>query len=423
MKLFNRVLSRLLASIAVVLPIWAVLFYYAMLNEITDEIDDSLEDYSEMIIIRSLTGEDLPSNDSGSNNQYFIKGITPQEALSRPPITYKDSMIYIIAKRETEPARILTTIFKDGNGNWFQLEVSTPTIEKHDLKESLLYMILALFGILLLTFLLINILIFKRSMQPFYKLLEWLGSNRPGSGNTNPNIETNTTEFKHLNEAVAKYARHSEELFEHQKQFIGNASHEIQTPIAVCTSRIEMLMEDESLTQKQLEELMKTHQTLEYVSKLNKSLLLLSKIDNNQFCSTTDVDMNRIINNLTEDYQEVYAYKNLEIEVIEKGKFILNINENLSGILINNLLKNACEHNIQGGKVEIICTGESLEFRNTASAGPLDASRIFERFYKMQNKESSSGLGLAIASAVCRQFSLQLQYRWDEGWHSFFLKN
>ena len=168
---------------------------------------------------------------------------------------------------------------------------------------------------------------------------------------------------------------------------------------------------------------MKTHQTLEYVSKLNKSLLLLSKIDNNQFCSTTDVDMNRIINNLTEDYQEVYAYKNLEIEVIEKGKFILNINENLSGILINNLLKNACEHNIQGGKVEIICTGESLEFRNTASAGPLDASRIFERFYKMQNKESSSGLGLAIASAVCRHFSLQLQYRWDEGWHSFFLKN
>lgn len=423
MKLFNRVLTRLSASIVVVLTLWAVLFYYAMMDEITDEIDDSLEDYSEMIIIRSLTGEDLPSNDSGSNNQYFITGITHQEALSRPPIAYKDTMIYIIAKRETEPARILTTIYKDGQENWYRLEVSTPTIEKQDFKESLLFMLLALYAILLLTFLIINILVFKRSMKPFYSLLEWLGNNRPGSGNTAPDIKTDTTEFRHLNEAVAKYARHSEELFEHQKQFIGNASHEIQTPIAVCINRIEMLMEEENLTQKQLEELLKTHQTLEYVSKLNRSLLLLSKIDNNQFCQTTTVNMNLIINKLVEDYREIYQYKNLQISVIEKGQFMPNINETLSGILVNNLLKNACEHNSNAGKVEIICTENSLEFRNTATGGPLDSQRIFERFYKMQNKESSSGLGLAIASAVCRQFSLHLNYRWNEGWHSFFIKN
>ena len=57
MKLFNRVLTRLSICIVVVLTLWAVLFYCAMMDEITDEIDDSLEDYSELIIIRSLAGD------------------------------------------------------------------------------------------------------------------------------------------------------------------------------------------------------------------------------------------------------------------------------------------------------------------------------------------------------------------------------
>lgn len=89
--------------------------------------------------------------------------------------------------------------------------------------------------------------------------------------------DTRITEFRKLNDAAARYVERTEQMFEQQKQFIGNASHEIQTPLAICRNRLEMLMEDDSLSEKQLEELMKTHQTLEYITKLNKSLLLLSK--------------------------------------------------------------------------------------------------------------------------------------------------
>ena len=95
MKLFNQVLSHLLLGVVVVLFGWAIFFYMGIMEEINDEVDDSLEDYSEMIIIRSLAGEELPSNDNGSNNQYFLHKITEDYALSRPGIIYKDSMIYI----------------------------------------------------------------------------------------------------------------------------------------------------------------------------------------------------------------------------------------------------------------------------------------------------------------------------------------
>ena len=104
-------------------------------------------------------------------------------------------------------------------------------------------------------------------------------------------------------------------MFEQQKQFIGNASHEIQTPLAICRNRLEMLMEDDSLSEKQLEELMKTHQTLEYITKLNKSLLLLSKIDNGQFTDTKEVDLNVLLKQYLEDYKEVYSYKNIEVSI------------------------------------------------------------------------------------------------------------
>ena len=61
MKLFYRVFLHLSFGIVLVLTIWAVYFYMAMVSEINDEVDDSLEDYSELIIMRSLAGETLPS--------------------------------------------------------------------------------------------------------------------------------------------------------------------------------------------------------------------------------------------------------------------------------------------------------------------------------------------------------------------------
>ena len=422
MKLFHRVLSRLSICLIIVLTLWAVCFYFAMMDELTDEVDDSLEDYTEMIIIRSLGGEELPSHNSGSNNQYYIKEVCPEYALGRPAIQYKDTMVYIAAKKETEPARVLTTIFKDRQERYFQVEVSIPTIEKKDLMRSILYLILSLYAALLLTLLLINIFVFKRSTRPLYRLLEWLEQNRLGSGAPGPNIETDITEFRKLNEAVAGYARHSEELYQQQKQFIGNASHEVQTPIAVCLGRVEMMMEDENLQENHINELSKLHGTLEYVSKLNRSLLLLSKIDNNQFHEEEEIDFNSLIKESAEVFDQIYSYKGIKTAVDLSGKFTAHINATLAGILVNNLLKNAYVHNVPGGSVIICCSKDKIIFSNTAQGKALNESLIFERFYKGGQKEGSTGLGLAIVHAICRHSNLKIEYTLKGDCHNFSIK-
>lgn len=419
MKLFYRVLAHLLTGIFVILLGWAIVFYWGIMEEINDEVDDSLEDYSELVIIRSLAGKELPAHDNGSNNQYFLKEVDASYALSKEAICYRDSMIYIAEKGETEPARILTTIFKDKDKRYYELSVYTPTIEKRDLKEAIFQLLIGLFVVLLITILVINIWVFHRSMKPFYILLDWLEKFRLGKRNDILDNPTHTTEFRKLNEAVSRFASHSEEMFEQQKQFIGNASHEIQTPLAICQNRLEMLMEDESLSEQQMGEIAKTCQTLEYVSKLNKSLLLLSKIDNSQFTNVEDVCLNEILHRYLDDYQEVYDYKEITLGVYEKDTFNITMNGTLAVVLVTNLLKNAFVHNIYKGKIQIEMMPSNIRFGNTGKNEALDEKRIFERFYQGSKKEGSTGLGLAIVDAICRQSRLSIQYQYVEGWHWF----
>ena len=421
MKLFYRVLIHLLTGIVVVLSGWAVCFYFAIVDEINDEIDDSLEDYSELIIIRSLAGKELPSSDSGSNNQYFLREVSEAYVRTRERIRYQDTMVYIAEKKETEPARILTTIFRNDAGQYYELSVSTPTIEKQDLRESIFYLLIGLFVILLVTILIINIWVFYRSMKPFYVLLHWLGDYRLGQTHKPLYNPTHTSEFQKLNDTVIRFAQHSEEVFQQQKQFIGNASHEIQTPLAVCRNRLEMLMEDETLTEQQLGEIIKTYETLEYVSKLNKSLLLLSKIDNYQYSETSQVCLNDILHSLIPDFEEVYAFKGVSLSLEENARLCADMNEVLATVLMTNLLKNAFVHNVEDGSIRITINKESICFSNTGTLVPLDEKRIFERFYQGNKKEGSTGLGLAIANAVCRQFNLELKYVFKDGMYQFWV--
>ena len=419
MKLFYRVLMHLLVGIVVILVGWAVVFYMGIMEEINDEVDDSLEDYTELIITRSLAGKELPAHDSGSNNQYYLREVEPSYALSRPAISYRDSMVYISEKKETEPARILTTLFKDKEGTYFEVAVYTPTIEKKDLRQAIFQLLVGLFVSLLVAILLINVWVFRRSMRPFYRLVDWLDHSRLGKKNVPLENPTHTTEFRKLNEAVMRYATHSEEVFEQQKQFIGNASHELQTPLAICQNRLEMLMEDETLSEPQMEEILKTYQTLEYVSKLNKSLLLLSKIDNSQFVETSEVCINEVLHRYVDDYCEVYDYRGIRLMVEEKGEFRIRMNETLAVVLVTNLLKNAFVHNIDKGEIRIVITSSGIRFGNTGNGEPLDGKRIFERFYQGKKKEGSTGLGLAIVDAVCRQYQLRVSYSAVDGMHCF----
>lgn len=419
MKLHYRIIGRLSIALIFVLTVWAGLFYFALMDEVNDEVDDSLEDYSEVIITRKLAGEQLPSHNNGSNNQYYLQEVSETYADAHPHIAYADSMVFIKEKNETEPARILSTIFEDENDRYYLLTVSTPSIEKHDMILAIWYWIMFLYGALLLTILGINVWIYRRSMKPLYILLNWLDSYVLGKENRPLANPTDITEFQKLNEALRRSTEANERIYEQQKQFIGNASHEMQTPIAICRGRLEMLMEDESLTESQLEELAKIYETLDHITKLNKSLLLISKIENGQYPESSHIQLNALLRKYLPDYQEAYGYKQIQLDWEETGTLQVYMNETLAAILMTNLLKNAFVHTPARGNIRILIDNRQLEISNSAEDGALDREQIFNRFYQGSKKEHSTGLGLAIVATICRIYTYQIDYTYKENRHCF----
>lgn len=417
MKLFHNVMLHVSVASVFIMTAWAVFFYWAIIDEVNDEVDDSLEDYSENLIIRYLNGEEMPSLNNGSNNQFYMYDVSDDYANTYNHITYRDEMVYIDEKLEYEPARILVTIFKTDKG-YKELVVYTPTIDKLDLQRAILGWIIALYVGLLFILLLLNIWIFRRNMKPLYVLLSWFNKYKIGNDIVPLENKSNITEFKKLYHAVTMSVERNEKLFEQQKLFIGNASHEMQTPLAICLNRLEMLMDDETLTEKQMEEIAKTHQTLENVTRMNKSLLLLCKIENGQYADVKRVCINSLLEQYIETFQEVYEYKNIGVSYSSENTFDIEMNESLAIMMVTNLLKNAFVHNIDGGEIRVKVSGKSFSIASTGDF-QLDSSQIFTRFYQGSKKEGSTGLGLALVNTICKATGLKISYQFNERMHIF----
>ncbi len=417
MKLIYKVALRLSLAMIPLLALWTTVFYFKMVDEINDETDDSLEDYSEQLIIRKLAGDVLPQQDNGTNNSFSIIPITAVYADSHKHILYFDEDIYIPQKKEYEPARSLVTIFED-DGLWYELKVSTPTFEREDLLHTILGWIFLLYVVILVTGILVTILIFKKSMSPLYTLLCWLDKYVPGKNISVEFPKTDITEFCKLNKAAKDAAVRMDEIYLKQKEFIGNASHELQTPLAVLGNRMEWMLNNSNLTEEQMEEVIGMLQTQRQAVRLNKDLLLLTKIDNMQFRDITQVDIVPIINESVGMYSEIFEEKHIKCTIQLPEKFVVSMNHSLASVLVTNLVRNAYIHSDAEAIINIELVNGILYVKNSGDA-PLDGNAIFERFYQGKRKEGSTGLGLSIAKAVCDTCGLSLRYSFTDGFHLF----
>ena len=419
MKLIHKVTLRLALVILPLLLLWATVFYFTMVHQVNDETDDSLDDYATMIALRVVSGDELPTPGDGSNNTYSIELLPPTELYSDYE-TYEDREIYLHWKKEYEPARVLIKVFHDDDGIAYRLTVSTPTFERDDIIRALLIHIVTIYAILLCTILAVTVAVFKISMKPLYSLLRWFDSYRPGSGTDGFPDEESVVEFRKLTQAARETIERAENHLERQKQFIGNASHELQTPLAVLGNRIEWMMDNTSLTEEQFAELSKMRQSIHRLVRLNRTLLLLSKIDNGHFLDRSDVDIVPIVENELELYKEIFAGKELVCNVNMPKRFIVNMDEMLATTMVTNLIKNAFVHSMGGGVVEITLSRGELTVSNNGYEA-LDKARLFDRFYT-SGKTGSTGLGLALVKSIAGSYGFGLEYAFKENMHSFKIR-
>lgn len=421
MKLLHYTYRKLSLWLLALMAVWGVLFYYTILYELMDETDDTLENYAQIIINNALYDESVLETEGNLMSFYYFHPLSVEEGENYRDMFY-DSLVYVESEDEHEPVRVYRTAFRMPDGQFYELELMISTLERDDMANAMFWYLAALFVLFLCCTAIGTRLILQKIFRPMNQLMDWLQHLHPGTEVPPLENATNIREFRLLGEVACDMANRSHKAYEEQKQFIENASHELQTPLAIARGKLELLAESEGMTEEQLKELDAIYATLGRAVKLNKALLLLSRIENGQYAETEDVCVDELLDELLPDLMEVYEHKQINLERV-KGEqpFVIRCNASLAHILVTNLVKNALVHSPEGGCLVVETSSASLVVKNSGTA-PLDASQLFKRFaHSVDRKKDSTGLGLAISEAIASGCSLRLMYRWEEGMHVFSL--
>lgn len=419
MKLVYKITLTLILPLVLTLGLWGWFSYRTMSRKIHADTDLILKDYSNNIIMRLLSGRELPERFNGAYNTYYLEYVSPEYARENPPVVYGEAEAFLQSQEDFASSRIRSQIFEDADGNYRKLTVSLPTFEQDVLIEHILWWTILLFVVLLLAIMVIGIILLNYNMKPLYRLLEWIDRYEPGAPASEVPSDTDIIEFRKLSSAVEDAVARFEKQYEERKMFIGNASHELQTPLAVCSNRIEMLLDRPDLQPEVAEELVKLHRSLSGLIKLNKTLLLLSKIENGQFQQSIRMDMNAVLKSSVQMNAEIYEHKGISVEMVEDGVFVHMMDEQMASILAGNLIRNAFRYTQDGGAIVIRMTGDGFSVSNTGTA-PLDKDKVFHKFYQPAGKrEGSTGLGLTLVRCVCVNNGLQASYDYADGRHIF----
>ena len=421
MKLLSYTYRKLALLLFLLMAVWGVLFYYAIIDEVVDETDDTLENYGEILMESALHDPSILETEGSLMSFYKFTPISEEEGRHYRQVFY-DATVYIELEDEDEPVRVMRTAFRMPDGQYYELKLMISILERDDMVEAMLWYLGALFLLFLICTSIGIQLVLKGVFRPLHRLLDWLHCIQPGKEVPPLDNPTKIREFRQLSDAALDMGNRSYKAYEEQKQFIENASHELQTPLAIVRGKVELLAESEGMTEQQMEQLDEIYATLGRAVKLNKSLLLLSRIENGQYTEMEDVSVVEILDELLPDLMDIYEHKQVRlIRKREEQPFIIRCNHSLAQILVSNLVKNSLLHNREGGELQVLTTPTSLVIKNTGDV-PLDGEKLFRRFYHgMDGKKDSTGLGLAIARSIALSSSLKLTYEWQDGMHTFRL--
>mgnify|MGYP006180441571 CR=1 FL=1 len=278
------------------------------------------------------------------------------------------------------------------------------------------------FVLILVGYYFINRRIASRVWLPFYQTLDKLSKLQIHKGDEFAPVVTDIEEFDQLNENLLFFTNRSQSAYNQQKEFTENASHELQTPLAVLQAKADLLIQSD-LSEAQYSLLDQINLTIGRMNRLNKNLLLLTKIENKQFMPNERINLSDILKETIDLYMVSFEERNLEVVDQITPNVTIQGNRALIETLINSLLTNSISHNIDGGSVIVLLNEKNLIIKNTGVSNDLGEEKIFKRFNKDAKNTDGSGLGLAICEEICNMHQMKITYRYFDGLHSFRISN
>lgn len=398
--------------------------YYLVVDFIwLDELDEHNHIVKERIEY-SFNNAQIEENELNSLLKNWGK-LQPSTTLTPSDLSVpKPDSTYTITKQNTyvehneiDRFRVLSSYISI-NGKLYHLQTETNIEEADETMLAIAIVTLLFFALLVIGFIFLNRRIAKQIWQPFRNTLKKLKSFDLTTQRAISFDKTNIEEFEELNQSLQKLIDKNISVYSQQKTFIENASHELQTPLAVLKSKLDLLLQNKNITSEQAELLTAIDLPLSRITRINKNLLLLAKIENKQFAEVENIELTEVINETLELLSDYTTLKQISVDENFSEKLFLSCNKTLLEILVNNLLINAIVHNTEQGKIQISFSNKTLTISNTGKTA-LSNEKLFERFTISSSETANSGLGLAIVKEICNRYNWHIHYTFENNLHSF----
>lgn len=418
-KLLNKTLRIYVLFSILILIISAPVFYFLTESLYIDDANEALLLRKNEFIKYSVPAMKLSDIDVWNKVNRDIKIEQPTIKLTKDSVFYKFYLDTLA--NENEPYRVLLTPVIIDN-NLYHLKARINLVESEDLIKNIALLFFIILALLLTGLFFITKRLSSRLWEPFYAVLYQIEQFEIDKTTPTKSIETSIEEFYRLSTSINHLIERNTQIYQGQREFVENAAHELQTPLAVFQAQIEMFMQHPDLTTDQAEILTKLTDSSARLNRLNKNLLLLSKIENSQFVDKEKLSLNKVIEKQLDFFTEQAEEKNISIKKEINSETIVFSNPALTDILISNLLLNAIRHNIQDGQVIVTLNQNNLIVSNTGAGQAISADKLFQRFAKTNPSSKGSGLGLSIVKRISDLNNWTVQYSFDKDFHSFTVK-
>lgn len=399
---YNRIVLPLTIS---VLILSSVVLYFIIRSVLIDQLDKDLVVEEREILDYVKKNNVLPQISSFPDQQILFSTAAAGNA---------ERKFSTIRKRgedqtELEPYRQLVFPLTF-NREYYKAQVLKSQEASEDLLALIASLTACILGILLAAIYLVNRYILAKIWKPFYRSLTNLKNFDAYAEHGTSLPDTEIDEFRELNQTSEKLMSRVSTDFHTLKAFTENASHEIQTPLAVIKMKAEILLQSPVIGKAEHESLYFISDAADRLSRLNQSLLLLTRLDNRQGTSNENIDMTEIVSRQLTNLAELADARNLKLETRLAQKVHLALDKALAETLVANLLSNAVKHNIPNGRIDVHLAQEKFIVSNTGAPPGADPQTFFDRFTKGDPAADSLGLGLAIVKKICDTYDFGISY-------------
>ncbi len=400
----------------IVFLVAGLILYFALGWVMNDNFDEILEHRSERLKTSLLINSGIDSILESPDQSIVIVPV----ASFYTHKTFSDTVLVDTVENENISYRKMT-FGLNSQGKFYKIEIMVSKLETEDLVELIFYFMLGFFTFIVLLLFFLNHWLSSSVWHPFYKILDQLRTFKIGQKDVVNFAVSNVSEFRELSKTLTNMVLKAQSDFNSLKEFTENASHEIQTPLAIIKTNLESVLQDQTISDQRYHQIQSAYESVTRLSKLNQALLLLSKIENHQFIEEEEIDLCNLIRHCLVAIEELIEFKKIEVVQNLHQPVKEKLNLYLAEILINNLLSNAVKHNVEGGQIKITSSHHQLIFSSTGKPLTIPAEKLFQRFVKQNAGNESTGLGLAIVSEICKNYSVNLQYGYQDGFHNFTL--